>query len=105
MVSGILGLPEIVGIALLFAALRKDRPPAFGALAAMVTGNPATLSALMNPNQIFVFALVSSLYIPCLATYSALSRIRKRQALGISGMTVVLAIAVGFVARVAFMVF
>jgi ferrous iron transport protein B len=107
-VSGILGLPEIVGIALLFAALRKEIALQLSvALAAMVTGNPsATLSALMSPNQIFVFALVSSLYIPCLATYSALSHeLGKRQALGISGMTVVLAIAVGFVARVAFMVF
>lgn len=107
-VSGILGLPEIVGIALLFAALRKEIALQLSvALAAMVTGNPsATLSSIMDPKQIFIFALVSSLYIPCLATYSALSHeLGKRQALGISMATVVLAVSVGFVARAIFSVF
>lgn len=102
-VSGILGLPEIIGIALLFAALRKEIALQLSvALAAMVTGDPsATLSSIMDPNQIFIFALVSSLYIPCLATYSALSHeLGKRQAIGISLATVVLAVSVGFLTRV-----
>lgn len=105
-VSGVLGLPEIVGIALLFAALRKEIALQLAvALAAMVTGNhSATLSALMDPKQIFVFALVSSIYIPCLATYSALSHeLGRRQALGISALTLALSIVVGFVVRVALM--
>ncbi|HHY44665.1 MAG TPA: ferrous iron transport protein B [Firmicutes bacterium] len=107
-VSGILGLPEVVGIALLFAALRKEIALQLSvALAAMVTGNPsATLSSLMDPNQIFIFALVSSLYIPCLATYSALSHeLGKRQAFGISIVTIVLAVSVGFLTRVVLAVF
>jgi len=102
LVSGILGLPAVVGIALLFAALRKEIALQLSvALAAMVTGNPsATLTALMNPKQIFVFALVSSIYIPCLATYGALSReLGRREALGIAGLTFALSIAIGFAAR------
>ena len=102
-VSGILGLPAVVGIALLFAALRKEIALQLSvALAAMVTNNPsATLSALIDPNQIFIFALVSSIYIPCLATYGALSReLGRRQALGIAASTLTLSIIVGFVARV-----
>lgn len=106
-VSGILGLPAVVGIALLFAALRKEIALQLSvALAAMVTNNPsATLTALMNPDQIFVFALVSSVYIPCLATYGALSReLGRRQALGVSGFTLALAVAVGFIARMVLLV-
>lgn len=106
-VSGILGLPAMVGIALLFAALRKEIALQLSvALAAMVTNDPsATLTALMNPDQVFVFALVSSVYIPCLATYGVLSReLGRRQALGVAGFTLGLAVAVGFIARLVLMV-
>jgi len=74
LVSGVLGLPAVVGISLLFAVLRKEMALQLSvALAAMVTNNPAaTLADIMAPSQIFVFALVSSIYIPCLATYGAL---------------------------------
>lgn len=102
-VSGILGLPPVVGIALLFAALRKEIALQLAvALAAMVTGNPsATISALMDPRQVFVFALVSSIYIPCLATYGALSHeLGRRQALSIAALTLTLSTIVGLAARI-----
>ncbi len=105
-VSGILGLPAVVGIALLFAALRKEIALQLSvALAAMVTNNPsAALTDLMDPKQIFVFALVSSIYIPCLATYGALStELGKKEAAGIAAFTLALSIIVGFVARMALM--
>jgi ferrous iron transport protein B len=103
LVSGVLGLPAVVGIALLFAVLRKETAlQLLVALAAMTTNNPAaTLTDLMTPDQIFVFALVSSIYIPCLATYGAIrSELGKKQAFGIAVFTFTLAIILGFAARV-----
>ncbi|MGE5560188.1 MAG: ferrous iron transport protein B [Chloroflexota bacterium] len=101
-VSGILGLPSIVAIALVFAALRKELALQLTlALAAMVAGTAsAPLTSLMDAKQIFVFALVSSLYIPCLATYGVLAReLGKRQAAAVTALTLSLAVAIGFVAR------
>lgn len=103
-VTGILGLPAIVGIALVFAVLRKELALQLTlALAAMAAGAPtAALTSLMNPKQIFVFALVSSLYMPCLATYGVLAReLGRRQAAGIAVLTLALAVVIGFLARLA----
>lgn len=102
-VTGILGLPAIVGIALVFAALRKELALQLTlALAAMAAGTPtAPLTSLMNPKQIFVFVLVSSLYIPCLATYGVLAReLGRRQAVGVAVLTLTLAVVIGLIARI-----
>lgn len=101
-VHGVLGLPPVLGIALVFAVLRKELALQLTiALAAMVTGS-ASLTALLSPDQLFVFALVSSIYIPCLATYGVLEReLGRKQALGVTGLTVALAVIIGFLARLA----
>ena len=52
--------------------------------------------------QIFVYALVNTLYIPCLATFAVLQKeLGARAAIGIAVFTIVLAVVVGGVARYA----
>jgi len=49
--------------------------------------------------QIFVFCLVVTLYIPCIATFGVIAReLNVRWALGISIFTIVLALIVGGIA-------
>jgi ferrous iron transport protein B len=64
------------------------------------------LLAFMTPQQLFVYALVNTIYIPCLATFAVLSKeLGTRTALGIAAFTVALAIVVGGVARYALAAF
>jgi ferrous iron transport protein B len=56
-------------------------------------------STVMTPVQIFVFCLVVTLYVPCLATFGVIAReLNVRWAVGISIFTIVLALLVGGVA-------
>jgi len=72
----ILGLPAVAGIALLLGILRKELTlQLLVALAVMQYGASArSLTAFMSPAQLFVFALVVTLYFPCVATMSVLGR-------------------------------
>ena len=54
----------------------------------------------MNGNQIFTYALVNTLYIPCIATIAVLAReLGWRRATLISGFTIALAVAAGALAH------
>jgi ferrous iron transport protein B len=54
----------------------------------------------MRPDQIVIYALVNTLYVPCVATISMLAReLGWRRALLISAFTVALALLAGGVAR------
>ena len=75
-VEGWLGLPAVAGLTLLFAVLRKEL-----ALQLLVTlaiaqyGSGADdLLSFMGPRQIFVYALVNTIYIPCAATFAPLGK-------------------------------
>ncbi len=72
----ILGLPPVAGIALLLGILRKELTlQLLVALAVMEYGVSArNLAVFMSPTQLFVFALVVTLYFPCVATMSVLGR-------------------------------
>ena len=101
-VEGWLGLPAIAGLTLIFATLRKELALQFLITLALVqygSGAPNLLS-FMTPQQLFVYALVNTLYIPCLATFAVLSKeLGRRTAVGIAAFTIVLAVVVGGVAR------
>ncbi|MCX7840890.1 MAG: ferrous iron transport protein B, partial [Anaerolineae bacterium] len=101
-VEGWLGLPAIAGLTLIFATLRKELALQFLlALAAVQYGAGAeNILAFMTPQQLFVYALVNTLYIPCLATFAVLQKeLGLRTALGISALTITIAIAIGGIAR------
>ncbi len=104
-VTGWLGLPAVAGLALLFAVLRKEL--ALQLLIALGTiaygARAASLSSFLSPVQLLVFAIVATIYVPCVATVAALAHeLGWRASLAISGFTVTLALGVGGLALRAF---
>ena len=95
--EAILGLPAIAGVAISFAFLRKELAlQLLLVFAAVELGRAASLGELMLPAQLFVYAVVSSISIPCVATLAALrGELGTRVAAGISIASLVLAIGVG----------
>ncbi|MDQ7850585.1 MAG: ferrous iron transport protein B [Armatimonadota bacterium] len=101
LVEGWLGLPTVAGLTLLFAVLRKELAlQLLVALAVMEYGRGAqNLRSFMTADQIFTYALVNTIYIPCIATISVLVRaLGRRRAALISLGTVTLAVLIGGVA-------
>jgi len=94
-----LGLPAIAGVAIGFAFLRKELAlQLLMAFAAIELGHAAALGELMTPAQLFVYAVVTSLSIPCIATLAALrGELGGRAAAGIAASTLALAVVTGAV--------
>jgi ferrous iron transport protein B len=100
--EGWLGLPAVAGLTLIVAVLRKELALQLLVTLAMVQYGPQArnLLSFMRPDQIFVYALVNTLYVPCLATIAILGReLGWRRAALISGFTVVRALLAGGAAR------
>ncbi|MBI3750128.1 MAG: ferrous iron transporter B [Chloroflexi bacterium] len=101
--TGWLGLPPIVGIAIVFAFLRKELAlQLLVALAVIEYGAiGANLGAILSPAQLFVFAIVTTVSIPCAATLATLvQELGARVAAGISAASLGLALlAGGLIAR------
>ena len=94
-----LGLPAIAGVAIVFAFLRKELAlQLLLVFAAVQLGRQASLGELMTPPQLFVYAVVTSLSIPCVATLAALrGELGTKAAAGICAGSLALALAVGMV--------
>jgi ferrous iron transport protein B len=67
---GLLGLPSYAVTALIFGILRKEM--AVGTLA--VLAGTADLSLVMTELQIYIFAVMSAFFVPCISTMAVLSR-------------------------------
>ncbi len=101
-VEGWLGLPAVAGLTLIFAVLRKEL-----ALQLLITlavahygASAGDITAFMDRGQIFTYALVNTLYIPCIATIAVLAReIGWKRGLAVSGFTIALALLAGGVAH------
>jgi ferrous iron transport protein B len=103
-VEGWLGLPAVAGLTLLFAVLRKELALQFLVTLALVQyGTGAqNLLAFMTPQQLFVYALVNTIYLPCIATFAVLRKeLGTRPAIGIAAFTIALAITLGGIAHYA----
>jgi ferrous iron transport protein B len=88
----LLGLPEYASTALLFGIFRKEL--AFETLA--VLSGTADLGSVMTSAQLYIFAIVSVLFIPCISTIAVLYRqLGARIAILISVYTVFLGITIG----------
>ena len=87
-----LGLPSAAGVVLIFGVLRKELTLILlGSL--MGTTNFATI---LTPVQMFVFAFVVMVYVPCLSTIAALMKeFGLKKALIISGVEVGVAVLLG----------
>jgi len=89
---GILGLPAFTGICLIYGVLRKEMAIEMLAIAS----GTFIFSTVMAPAQIFVFCLVVTLYVPCIATFGVMVReLNWRWALGGALFTITLALVVG----------
>jgi ferrous iron transport protein B len=101
---GWLGLPSVAGLALVFAFLRKELALQLLATFAIVQlgQGAASIGSLMSPAQLFVYAVVTAVSFPCIATLGALSgELGRRTAIAMSGGTIVIAlVAGGLIARV-----
>lgn len=100
-VEGWLGLPPVAGLTLIFAVLRKELALQLLVTLAMVMygGGAKNLLLFMTPAQLFVYALVNTIYIPCVATIAVLGReLGWKRASSIMIFTITLAILVGGIA-------
>ncbi|MBN1167991.1 MAG: ferrous iron transport protein B [Methanospirillaceae archaeon] len=94
MMESLLGLPDFVLTALLFGILRKEM--AFETL--VVLAGTADLLTVMTKVQLYIFAIVSTLFVPCISTIAVLGHeIGWRYAFLISGYTILLGLATGAV--------
>lgn len=97
-VEGWMGLPAVTGLALLVAVLRKELAlQLLITLAIVIYGSGAEdLLLFMDRRQLFVYALVTAIYIPCVATIAVLAReLGWRRSLSIMAFTTTLAVLVG----------
>ncbi|MGD2142760.1 MAG: ferrous iron transport protein B, partial [Candidatus Bathyarchaeota archaeon] len=89
---GWLGLPAAVGVTLIFGVLRKELTLI---LLASLLGT-ANFAQVLTPIQMFVFAFVVMIYVPCIATIGALVKeFGYRKAAFISAAEIALAIVLG----------
>ena len=97
---GTLGLPAFTAICLIYGVLRKEMAIEMLAIAS----GTFIFSTVMTPVQIFVFCLVVTLYVPCLATFGVIVReLKWRWAVGSAIFTIALAVIVGGIAHWALM--
>jgi len=93
-----LGLPAITGILLIFGILRKE----LVLVMLSVLLGTSNFAQVLNPVQILTLALVSMLYIPCIATIAALwKEFGWERALGITAFKIMFAILIaGFISKI-----
>jgi len=92
LINGWLGLPSLCGIPLIFGILRKELALILLAELAGTTN----FGHVLTPTQMIVFALVTMIYIPCIATIAALAReFGWKRAVGITLVDISLALFVG----------
>ncbi len=105
-----LGIPAVALLALIFAFLRKELALALllvlAAQAIPGISESSSLLEFMSRGQIFVFALVCAVYIPCVATFAVLwKELGGRSTLAITGSTVLLALLLGGLAHLVIALF
>lgn len=90
--QGFLGLPPVAMVVLVFGVLRKEL--ALIMLATLM--HTSNFGAVMTPQQMYVFALIVMLYIPCVSTIAALKHeFGARRATLVSMGEIVLALLLG----------
>jgi len=87
-----LGLPTMAGIPLIFGVLRKELTLV---LLADLAGT-FDFSIILTPLQMLVFAIVTMIYIPCVATIAALAReFGAKRAIAVAALDSILAVFIG----------
>ena len=103
-IGGWLGLPPVVGIALVFAFLRKELALQLLVVLAIAElgAGAASIGSFLSPAQLFVYAITTAVSIPCVATLATLmGEFGRRAALAMTAATLGIALlAGGLIARV-----
>jgi ferrous iron transport protein B len=95
--TGVLGLPGIVVIALIFGLLRKE----MALQMLIVLFGTSELASVLSGGQMFVFALVMAIFMPCLAAISVMVKeFGVKNTAIITAASMVIAIAFGAVAKI-----
>ena len=94
---GLLGLPAFAATALVFGILRKEM--ALQILA--VLAGTANFAAVMTPVQMYEFAVITTIYMPCMATIAVLKHeLGAKDTTSIVLFTILLALGMGVLIRV-----
>ena len=94
---GLLGLPAFAATALVFGILRKEM--ALQILA--VLAGTANFAAVMTPVQMYQFAVITTIYVPCVATIAVLKHeLGTKDTVSIVLFTILLALVVGILIRI-----
>jgi ferrous iron transport protein B len=99
---GLLGLPPVIIVALIFGVLRKEMAlQILFVIFSLTTG--AELGQALTDQQLFVFALVMATYMPCIGVLAALIKeFNVKDAVAISIASIVLAFLLGGAANFLF---
>jgi ferrous iron transport protein B len=69
----------------------------------MVLSGTSNLAAVLSPHQMFVFALVMAVFMPCLAAFAVMMReFGLKNTLAVTAASISLALAFGAIANLAF---
>jgi ferrous iron transport protein B len=99
LVSGALGLPRELGVTLIFGFLRKELSLIM-MLQALGTGYENLLSVITR-EQLLVFTVFVSFFIPCLSTFAILwKEIGKKIAFLSAGLSIAVAILLSWLIRI-----
>lgn len=94
--ASVFGLPAITAVALVFGILRKE----MALQMLMVLGGSVDLSVFMTNHQMFVFALIMAIFMPCLAAFAVMLReFGIKSTLGVTAASVGIALTMGAVAN------
>lgn len=100
--SGILGLPSVIGITLIFGIMRKE----LAVILLFTALGTKDILTVMSPSQIYGFTIFVTFYIPCLATIAVLAKeLSWKKSILISGLTVSIAIFLSVIVRFTFPLF
>jgi ferrous iron transport protein B len=88
----VLGLPSIAAVALVFGVLRKE----MALQMLMVLSGTGNLALVLSNHQMFVFALVMAIFMPCIAAFAVmLKEFGLKNTVGVAAASMALAIAMG----------
>ena len=92
---GLLGLPAVTIVAFIAGILRKEM--SYGMLVILATAQGITdITLFMTPQQFIVFGIIMSIYLPCLATMTAMYReLGAKHTAIISLATIAVAVTIG----------
>jgi len=92
----VLGLPGFTVVALVFGILRKE----MALQMLMVLEGTSNLAAILTPHQMFVFALVMAVFMPCLAAFAVMAKeFGLRSTVMVAATSISLAFTMGAVAN------